>query len=381
MSAPELVDRVRRRLASTSTDFEAAVRSESDLLTDDAVLASLQREVGAELLGAGPLEALLALPGITDVLVNSARDVWIDRGAGLERAPVAFDDDSAVRRLAVRLAASVGRRLDDSTPFVDAALVDGTRLHAALPPVVTHPTISLRVLARARYELADLVSAASMPTGIADLLRAIVGAQLAFVICGGTGTGKTTLLGALLGCVAAGERLLLVEDAAEIVTSHPHVVRLLARSANVEGAGAIEARDLVRQALRMRPDRIVVGEFRGAEVAELLAALNTGHAGGAGTLHANSVADVPARFLALGALAGLDRAAMSAQVVSAVQIVIQLRRARAGRRVLAEIGVLEQRGEAMVTRTAWDASGPREAAPSLRALIESRGVRCPDGWA
>jgi pilus assembly protein CpaF len=380
MTAPDLVDRVRRRMANAPADFEDAVRSESDLLTDDVVLAELQRHVGAELLGAGPLEALLATPGVTDVLVNGPDEVWIDRGAGLERAAVSFADDAALRRLAVRLAASAGRRLDDSTPFADAALADGTRLHAALPPVVTHPTISLRVLARARYELLDLVRAGSMPNEVAELLQAVVSARLAFVVCGGTGTGKTTLLGALLGCVDTGERLLIVEDAAEIVTSHPHVVRLVTRAANVEGAGAIELRDLVRQSLRMRPDRIVVGEFRGAEIADLLAALNTGHAGGAATLHANSAADVPARFGALGALAGMDRACTHAQVASALQVIVQLRRGRARRRVVAEIGLLQSCGEELMTRPVWDASGPGAGASALAALIESRGVSCPTGW-
>jgi pilus assembly protein CpaF len=380
MTAPDLVDRVRRRMANAPADFEDAVRSESDLLTDDVVLAELQRHVGAELLGAGPLEALLATPGVTDVLVNGPDEVWIDRGAGLERAAVSFADDAALRRLAVRLAASAGRRLDDSTPFADAALADGTRLHAALPPVVTHPTISLRVLARARYELLDLVRAGSMPNEVAELLQAVVSARLAFVVCGGTGTGKTTLLGALLGCVDTGERLLIVEDAAEIVTSHPHVVRLVTRAANVEGAGAIELRDLVRQSLRMRPDRIVVGEFRGAEIADLLAALNTGHSGGAATLHANSAADVPARFGALGALAGMDRACTHAQVASALQVIVQLRRGRARRRVVAEIGLLQSCGEELMTRPVWDASGPGAGASALVALIESGGVSCPTGW-
>ena len=380
MTAPDLVDRVRRRLATGPGDFDDAVRDESRLVVDDVVLAELQRQVGSELLGAGPLEELLDTPGVTDVLVNSYDEVWLDRGLGLERSAVGFTDDAAVRRLAVRLAASAGRRLDDSSPFVDAALADGTRLHAALPPVVAHPTISLRVLARARYELDDLVRAGAMSVEVAELLQAVVAAQLAFVVCGGTGTGKTTLLGALLGRVDPGERLLIVEDAAEIVTSHPHVVRLVTRASNVEGAGAIELRDLVRQALRMRPDRIVVGEFRGAEMADLLAALNTGHAGGAATVHANAAADVPARFAALGALAGMDRACTNAQVASALQVIVQLRRGRARRRVVAEIGLLDGDGDTLTTRPVWSAAGAGNGADRLSALIESRGISCPTGW-
>ena len=380
MNSPDLVDRVRRRLAVGPADLGAVVREQVGLLADDVVLEQLHRQVGEELLGSGPLETLLAMPGVTDVLVNAPDQIWVDRGRGLERVGGGFADDAAIRRLAVRLAEAAGRRLDDSSPFVDAVLADGTRLHAALPPVVAHPTLSLRVLARSRYELDDLVRAGSMPPPIADLLRAVVGAQLAFVVSGGTGTGKTTLLGALLGRVEAGERVLVVEDAAEIVTSHPHVVRLVTRTANVEGAGAIELRELVRQALRMRPDRIVVGEFRGAEMADLLAALNTGHAGGAATLHANGLSDVPARFAALGALAGMDRACTHAQVASALQVVIQLSRGRARRRVVTEIGLLETAGSELVSRSAWTAAGPGPGADSLRALIESRGVRCPEWW-
>jgi pilus assembly protein CpaF len=375
-----LLDRVRNRLASEPADVGAAIRAEAHILADDVVLGELRQQVAAELEGAGPLEALLAAPGVTDVLVNAPDEVWIDRGHGLERTGVRFADDGAVRRLAVRLAGATGRRLDDSAPFVDAAMADGTRLHAALPPIVRSTTISLRVLARSRYELADLVETGSASRPVADLLRAVVEARLAFVISGGTGTGKTTLLGALLGCADPGERLLIVEDAAEIVTSHPHVVRLVTRSANVEGAGRIDLRDLVRQSLRMRPDRIVVGEFRGAEMADLLAALNTGHAGGAATMHANAVADVPSRFAALGALSGMDRDCTHAQVASALQVVIQLRRVRSGRRVVAEIGLLDAPGGELISRIAWAPAGPGPGAERLAALIEAGGVRCPAGW-
>ena len=186
-----------------------------------------------------------------------------------------FDDEAAVRRLAQRLAAAAGRRLDDALPFADAVLPDGTRLHAVLPPLVRSTTISLRVLARRPLDLPALVARGAMPASLAALLEQIVAARLAFVVTGGTGSGKTTLLGALLGTVTATERVLVIEDAPELVIDHPHVVRLVCRGANVEGAGAVGLRELVRQALRMRPDRLVVGEFRGAEMVELLVALNT----------------------------------------------------------------------------------------------------------
>jgi len=378
---PALVERVRNRLASSSDGIADAVRAEAGMVADDVVLERLRRDVETELHGAGPLEPLLALPGATDVLVNAPDQVWVDRGRGLERTTVRFADDAAVRRLAARLASSAGRRLDDSSPFVDASLSDGTRLHAVLAPIAPTTTISLRVLARARFELADLVATDVMSEPVAGLLTALVAARLAFVISGGTGTGKTTLLGALLGRVDPRERLLIVEDATEIVTSHPHVVRLATRTANVEGAGRVELRDLVRQSLRMRPDRIVVGEFRGAEMAELLAALNTGHAGGAATMHANAAADVPARFAALAAMSGIESASAAAQVSSAFQVVIQLRRARGGRRVLAELGVIDTGGHGqLITRIAWAAGRAGPAADELAALIEASGVAVPAGW-
>jgi pilus assembly protein CpaF len=374
----DLVQRVRHRLATEPADLDALVRAENGGIVDDAVLAGLHREVEAELTGAGPLEPVLGLRGVTDVLVNGPDAVWVDRGRGLERSPVRFADDGAVRRLAQRLATAAGRRLDDAQPFVDAALPDGTRLHAVLPPLVAHPTLSLRVLARERFELATLVERGSMPVAVGELLTAVVTARLAFVVTGGTGSGKTTLLGALLGAVPPQERTLVIEDVAELAIQHPHVVRLLARAANVEGAGAVGLRELVRQALRMRPDRLVVGEFRGAEMVELLVALNTGHDGGAATLHANSAADVPSRFLALGALAGLPGAAVTALAASALDLVVHLQRLRNGSRVVVEIGRLVRAGDELAVEPVWSIrSGVRQAAPALAAAIAERGVPVP----
>ena len=366
-----LIGRVRGRVAAGG-DLDTVIREESGGILDDAVLALLRREVGAELHGAGPLEPLLAQPGVSDVLVNGADSVWVDRGQGLERAAVTFPDAGAVRRLAQRLVASAGSRLDDAQPYADAVLRDGTRLHAVLPPLVAAPTISLRVLARRRLTLDDLVAADAMPPWLADVLRGVLAARLAFVVTGGTGSGKTTLLGALLATVAPTERVLLIEDAPELVVDHPHVVRLVTRAANVEGAGVVGLRDLVRQALRMRPDRLVVGELRGAEMVELLVALNTGHDGGAATLHANSAADVPARFTALGALAGLPAAAVTSLVASAVDLVVHLRRGRDGRRAVAELGLLDRSGDDLVVEPVWSAAdGERSGAERLRRLLHA----------
>ena len=371
-----LFDQVRSRLAREGSDdiaaAVAATRRESRLLADDSVLAEWDHELSARLTGAGPLESLLEMSGVTDVLVNGPNDVWIDRGAGLERAGVSFASEADVRALAYRLAVSAGRRLDDAAPFVDAHLPDGTRLHAVIPPLTEATTVSLRVLARRRLELSDLITARTVSPALAELMSAIVAARFAFVISGGTGTGKTTVLGALLGLVAPDQRVVIIEDAAEITTSHTHVVRLLARSANVEGAGAIGLRELVRQSLRMRPDRVVVGEFRGAEVVELLAALNTGHAGGGATVHANGMHDVPARLEALGALGGLDRAALTAQAGAALDVVIHLARAHGGYRQVTGLGWFVRHDDSLRVAPVWTADGIGPGAALVAAELERR---------
>ncbi|MCW2756745.1 MAG: TadA family conjugal transfer-associated ATPase, partial [Nocardioidaceae bacterium] len=303
--------------------------------------------------GAGPLESLLRTPGVTDVLVNGPGAVYLDRGAGLELTEVRFADDEAVRRLAQRLAASAGRRLDDATPHVDLRLPDGTRFHAVLAPLARPgTTLSLRVPRSRVFTLDELVAAGTVPADGLGWLRAVVERRLAFLVSGGTGSGKTTLLNALLSIVDPAERLVLVEDAGELRPDHPHVVGLEARPANVEGTGEVTLRTLVRQALRMRPDRLVVGEVRGAEVTDLLAALNTGHEGGCATLHANSAVDVPARVEALALAAGMPLAAVHSQLASAVDVVLHLARGRDGRRVLREIGVVRRGERSAVVETA-----------------------------
>ncbi|MGW6883377.1 TadA family conjugal transfer-associated ATPase [Streptomyces goshikiensis] len=342
-----LLDAVRQRLAESGAEptparVAAALRAQGRLLGDAEVLG-VAAELRSELVGAGPLEALLADPEVTDVLVAAPDRVWVDRGGGLELTGVTFRDAEAVRRLAQRLAAVAGRRLDDARPWVDARMPDGTRLHAVLPPVaVGSACLSLRVVRPRAFTLEELVAAGTLPPGGQKLLRAMVEARLSFLVSGGTGTGKTTLLSALLGLVGPAERIVLAEDSAELRPDHPHVVRLETRPANQEGAGLVTLADLVRQALRMRPDRLVVGEVRGAEVATLLAALNTGHEGGCGTVHANAAAHVPARLEALGTAAGLDRASLHSQLAAALNLVVHLVRDRDGRRRVAEVHVLER---------------------------------------
>jgi pilus assembly protein CpaF len=378
---PVLLERVRGELARepgpvTPGRVAAAVRAAGAVLGDVGLLDVVDA-LRAEITGAGPLEPLLADEHVTDVLVNADRGVWVDRGRGLERVRLDLGGAAAVRRLAVRLAAAAGRRLDDASPYVDARLPGGVRVHAVLPPLAEGGThLSLRVPHRHAMTLDELVDRAALPPAWATCVADIVATRQAFVVTGGTGAGKTTVLAALLGLVPASERIVVVEDCTELAVDHPHVVRLEARPANVEGRGAVPMTDLVRQALRMRPDRLVVGEVRGAEVRELLTALNTGHEGGCGTLHANSAREVPARLEALGALAGLSREAVHAQAAGAVAVVLHLRRI-AGRRRVVELGVVERPGDHVVVTpalvaSASDPSSPGEQGPgypALRALL------------
>lgn len=380
-----LIERVRERLAGEAGPLgasvvAAAIRAESGgMLGDTEVLANL-RVLQTELTGAGILEPLLCAEGTTDVLVTAPDAVWVDDGNGLRRTEIRFPDEAAVRRLAQRLALAAGRRLDDAQPWVDGELTGigagafAVRLHAVLPPVAAAGTcLSLRILRPASQDLAALIAAGAIEPAAASLVGDIIAARLAFLVSGGTGAGKTTLLAAMLGAVASVERIVCVEDAAELAPRHPHLVKLVARCANVEGVGEIPVRQLVRQALRMRPDRIVVGEVRGAEVVDLLAALNTGHDGGAGTVHANNPGEVPARLEALGALGGLDRAALHSQLAAAVQVLLHVERDRTGRRRLSEIAVLQPvRGQVRAV-TVWHVDqGMTDDAPQLQRVLQSR---------
>lgn len=349
-------DAVRTRIASLgrepdATDIADALRWCGHVVSDEHVLA-VSEALRRDSVGAGPLDALLQLPGVTDVLVNGAGDVYVDTGDGLRTTSVRFSSDDEVRRLAVRLAASVGRRLDDASPFVDARMVDGTRVHAILGTLVDVGTcVSLRIPARTRLTLDDWVASGTCHPVVAEVLERLVAARTAFLVSGGTGSGKTTLLASLLGLVPAHERILVVEDSRELNPNHAHCVRLEARVANAEGAGAVTMTQLVRQALRMRPDRLVVGEVRGAELVDLLIALNTGHEGGCGTVHANAAATVPARLEALAALGGLGREAAHSQIAAAVSVVVHVTR-EAGRRRVGEVAVLSRGADGLVVSRA-----------------------------
>ena len=378
----DLVERVRERLASLGSDVTDAVvadafRAETGGVASDLDTLGAVRELRQEFSGTGPLAPLLRDPEVTDVLVNGPERVWIDGPDGLRRSSVSFRDDDSVRRLAQRLALAAGRRLDDAQPFVDAWLPDGIRLHAMLPPIAADGTcLSLRVIRPAGHDLTALRELGTFDAAAEELLIRIVRARLAFLVIGATGSGKTTLLAALLAKVPAHERVVCIEDAGELNPDHPQVIRLVSRPPNVEGAGEITTQELVRQALRMRPDRIIVGEVRGAEVCELLAALNTGHDGGAGTVHANSPSEVPARMEALASLGGISRSSLHSQLAAAIRVVLHLKRLPAGSRRLTEIGLLTRHHDDVIVRTAWRSGQPAAAWPQLVDLLAERGFPC-----
>jgi pilus assembly protein CpaF len=344
-------------------------------------LAATVAGVGDHAWGLGPLRPYVMDGRVTDVLVNGADGVWVDRGDGLQRVALDLGGEDEIRALAVRLAAGAGRRLDESVPWVDARLPGGVRLHAVIPPVSPGGThLSLRILRDGQLDLDALVDDGCVPAGWREILLRLVTHRAAFLVTGGTGAGKTTLLAALLSLVPERERLVLVEDVGELLPGHPHVVRLEARHANVEGRGAVPLEELVRQALRMRPDRIVVGECRGPEVRDLLAALNTGHAGGCGTLHANAPAEVPARLEALGLLAGLGREAVRAQVAAAVDAVVHLERGSDGQRRVVEVAAVGtgEGGLEVLTAVRRDGAGGCGAGPGWPVLARRLGL--PTVW-
>jgi len=340
-----LVERRRAEAASGGEggNLQAAVRR---LVDEEAVLlgAADRDEVAARIVrdsvGLGPLEVLLADAAVEEVMVNGPGAVYIERGGRIEATDVAFADEEELRNAIERILAPLGRRVDELSPMVDARLVDGSRVNVVIPPLaIDGPLVSIRRFGAHRPGPAELVELGTLSAAQRDALEAAVVGRRSVLVSGGTGSGKTTLLNALSSFIAAAERVVTIEDAAELRLQQPHVVRLESRPAGVEGRGAVTIRDLLRNALRMRPDRIVIGEVRGEEALDLLSALNTGHDGALSTVHANSPTDALSRLetLALMAGVGLPHAAVAEQVQRGIDLVVQIERRADGARVVSEI--------------------------------------------
>lgn len=372
MSLPAtVVERVRQRViidpfaASAATGDTAArlqavraaviraLRAEGVLLPA-VELSGLVRELVDWLAGLGPVEALLRDPGVTDVMVNGPGEVWVERDGRLQQEHVRFSGPTELLEAVGRIIGPLGLRLDRARPYVDARLPDGSRLHAVLPPAAPDgPVVTLRRFAQVRLGWGELMDAGALTAEAVEILRDAVRQRRAVVCCGRTGSGKTTLLGLLLSEVAPTERVVLIEEAAELQPKVAHLVRLEACPPNVEGAGEVTLRDLVRQSLRMRPDRIVVGETRGHEVVDVLQALSTGHDGCMTTVHARSAADALLRLEGMALLAGLPLEAVRAQLASTMDVIVALDRTADGQRVVSHIAeVVAQRG-VPVARELW----------------------------
>lgn len=345
-------NRLLRALAAGGMALPQAVASATEDAPTLAELLARYRRAQAESSGlTAELAQVLAQQDVTDVLINGPAQVWVDRGRGLVRLPLRLGDSAQLRELAMRMAAACGQRLDEAAPILDGVLPSGTRVNALLPPLASEVTISLRTFRARAFSLDELVSSGTVAPDLAPFLERAVAAKVSGLISGGTGTGKTTLLTTLLGLVAPTERIVCIEEVGELRPAHPHVVHLAERKANVEGAGGVSLAQLLRASLRMRPDRLVVGECRGAEVREMMSALNTGHEGGWATLHANGVREVPARLLALGATAGMSEPAVAAQAAAAFALIVHLCR-REGKRWVSEIGVPQYEGGKLQVRRA-----------------------------
>ena len=352
-----LVDRARERAGPAPV--EEQVR---ELVADEAAaLPEPERERLAERVlrlatGLGPLEPLLTDPAVDEVMVNGAGAVYVERGGCLERESAGFSDPAELMHAIERILAPLGRRVDEASPLCDARLPDGSRVNVVIPPLsVDGPCLTIRRFRRGGFSLAQLVDNGTMPAHVAEDLAAAVKRRRAVLVSGGTGCGKTTTLGALSGAIPAGERIVTIEDAAELRLRQPHVVRLEARPPNVEGAGEVTIRQLVRNALRMRPDRIVVGEVRGGEALDMLMALNTGHDGSLSTVHANSAEEALRRIevLALMAGVGLPHAAVRTQVADAFDLVVHQARLPNGERRVTSVGEVVRVAGGAATRALY----------------------------
>lgn len=351
---------------------EAVARylAEERIALAPAELSDLVRELADSIVGLGALEPLLHDPSVTEVMVNGARHVYVERAGRIERTAVTFEDDAAVVHLIDRIVAPLGLRIDESAPWVDARLADGSRVHAILPPLAVHgPTLTIRRFSKSPLTTADLVERGALTHEAAAFLADAVRARRNLIVSGGAGGGKTTLLGALSAHIPASERVITIEDAAELRLQREHVVALETRPTNVEGRGQVGVRELVRNALRMRPDRIVVGEVRGAEVLDMLQAMNTGHGGSMSTAHANSPHDLLARLEAMALMGegGMPAEAVRRQIASALDVIVHVERMGDGSRRVTEVS--ELLGDCVEPRFVFVQTGTH---PSGRILGELR---------
>ncbi|HKU75859.1 MAG TPA: CpaF family protein [Pyrinomonadaceae bacterium] len=355
----------------------------------------LVNDVQHELFGLGPLEPLLKDPTISDILVNSHKTIYIERRGKIERTNVQFKDDEHLMRVIERIVSSVGRRIDESSPMVDARLQDGSRVNAIIPPLsIDGPVVSIRRFGSDPLKMSSLIEFNALTKDIADMLQMVVTARLNILISGGTGAGKTTLLNALSAYIPENERIVTIEDSAELQLQQPHTVRLETRPPNIEGRGEVTQRDLVKNALRMRPDRIVIGEVRGGEAIDMLQAMNTGHDGSLTTVHANTPRDAMARLETMIQMTGMrlsDRA-MRQQIASALNLVVQVARMSDGsRRVTSISEVTGMEGETITMqeifqyeRTGVDKEGtvlgrfrPTGIRPRFAERLKACGLQLP----
>jgi pilus assembly protein CpaF len=331
-------------------DIKTHLATETGVSRDDR--ERLVAEIADDILGHGPLERLLADESVTEIMVNGPYDVWIERQGRLYETNVRFTDDGHLRRIINKIVAQVGRRIDDSSPMVDARLPDGSRVNAVIPPLsLTGPLVTIRKFATKRFQLDDLVRLGTLTDDTVDFLTRCVQAELNVLISGGTGTGKTTLLNALSAAVPNEDRIVTIEDAAELQLNQRHVLRLEARPKNIEGEGEIPIRDLVRNSLRMRPDRIIVGEVRGGEALDMLQAMNTGHDGSLCTVHANSPRDALSRIETMVLMAGYDLPvkAIRQQIASALDLIVHLDRLDDGSRRVTAITEVQRMESDVIT--------------------------------
>jgi len=344
-AAQELFERIGSRLNDSSLSEEQlhsyALTELGNIVSDEKVpltpeeRARLIAEIDSDVLGFGPLEALLAEEAVTEIMVNGPDQIFVERNGQLRRSATRFTSEAQLRRVIERIVSKVGRRIDESSPLVDARLADGSRVNAIIPPLaVDGSSLTIRKFAREPFTAADLIRFGTMSPEMAEVLDACVKAKLNIIVSGGTGTGKTTLLNVLSGYIPSDERIITIEDAVELQLQQDHVIRLESRPANIEGKGEITIRDLVRNSLRMRPDRIVIGECRGGESLDMLQAMNTGHEGSISTVHSNSPRDAIARLETLVLMAGMDLPlrAVREQIASAIDVIVQVSRLKDGTR-------------------------------------------------